>query len=82
MHPGDSSGSYLQVLIEHQEGITGDELEREMFILRKLIEQEKAARISNVTPEEDPKPGPDAADFYVCTLSNKTMVYKVCSNWS
>lgn len=49
-----------------------------MFILRKLIEQEKAARISAVVPEEDPEPGPDAADFYVCTLSNKTIVYKVC----
>ena len=34
------------MLIEHQEGVTGDELEREMFILRKLIEKEKAERMS------------------------------------
>ena len=29
----------MQVLIEHQDGVTGPELEREMFILRKLIER-------------------------------------------
>ena len=72
----------MQVLIEHQEGATGDVLEREMFILRKLIEREKAKRISDVVADqENPKEaeeGPDAADFYICTLSSKTIVYKVC----
>jgi glutamate synthase (ferredoxin) len=68
-----------QVLIEQQEGVTGDALEREMFILRKLIEREKAERMSAVVADEDPKEGPDAADFYICTLSNKVIVYKVCS---
>jgi len=71
-----------QVLIEHQEGVKGDDLEREMFILRKLIEGEKADRIgATVADEEVPKlaeEGPDAADFYICTLSNKVIVYKVC----
>ena len=64
-------------MIEHQEALVGDDLEREMFILRKLIESEKAARIGAVTAEKDPKAQADAADFYVCTLSNKVIVYKV-----
>ena len=67
----------MQVMIEHQEGLTGDDLEREMFILRKLIESEKASRIGSITAEKDPKAQADAADFYVCTLSNRVMVYKV-----
>ena len=57
--------------------MTGDDLEREMFILRKLIEKEKAERISATPPEKDPKAQADAADFYICTLSNRIMVYKV-----
>ena len=71
----------MQVLIEHQEGATGDVLEREMFILRKLIEREKARRISDVVADQEntkeAEEGPDAADFYICTLSSKTIVYKV-----
>ena len=67
----------VQVIIEHQDGVTGDELEREMFILRKLIEKEKADRISATPADADPNRGADAADFYLCTLSCKTMVYKV-----
>lgn len=66
------------MLIEHQKGVTGDELEREMFILRKLIEKEKADRISATPAEQDPEAKADAADFYICTLSNKVIVYKVC----
>lgn len=42
------------------------ELERELFIIRKLIEKEKAATM-----------GDDANDFYVASLSDKTIVYKV-----
>lgn len=56
----------------------GDDLEREMFILRKLIEREKAERISATPADSDPKAKADAADFYVCTLSNRIIVYKVC----
>ena len=71
----------LQVLIQHQEGVAGDELEREMFILRKLIENEKVKRIGDAvadqeTEQEAVQNGADAADFYVCTLSNRQIVYK------
>lgn len=33
-----------QVFIESQAGLTGDELERELFIVRKLMEKEKVGR--------------------------------------
>ena len=55
--------------MEHLEGVQGAELEREMFILRKLIEKEKMQRIAAL--------GGDPADFYICTMSNRTIVYKV-----
>ena len=55
----------VQVFIEHQGGATGADLERELFIVRKLIEREKAAL------------GAAADDFYICSLSNRTIVYKV-----
>ena len=55
--------------MEHLEGVQGAELEREMFILRKLIEKEKMERIAAL--------GGDPADFYICTMSNRTIVYKV-----
>lgn len=73
-----------QVLIHHQEGATGDELERELFILRKLIEKEKEQRIGaavadqETTQEAEKKGGADPADFYICTLSNRQIVFKVC----
>jgi glutamate synthase (ferredoxin) len=57
-----------QVFVEHLEGVQGAELEREMFILRKLIEKEKTTRIAAA--------GGDPADFYICTMSNRTIVYK------
>lgn len=57
-----------QVFVEGKPGQTGDELEREMFILRKLVEKAKAAQLpADVSP-----------DFYICTLSSRTIVYKVC----
>ena len=49
-----------------------------MFILRKLIEQEKAARMA-AAPPADSNADVSANDFYICTLSNKTIVYKVCN---
>lgn len=55
----------LQVFVEGKEGQTGDELERELFVTRKIVENEKAAQM-----------GKDAMDFYVCSLSNKTIIYK------
>ena len=59
-----------QVFLEHTAGATGEELEREMFILRKVIEKAKNAKIKQdgVSP---------LSDFYICTLSSKTICYKV-----
>lgn len=54
------------MLIEGKPGQTGDELERQLFIVRKLVEKAKAAAM-----------GAAAEDFYLCTLSNRTIVYKV-----
>ncbi len=57
---------HIQVFIEAKKGTEGEELERELFIIRKLIEKKKFAEM-----------GDDAADFYVASLSDKTIVYKV-----
>jgi glutamate synthase (ferredoxin) len=46
--------------------VRGDALERELFVLRKLIEKEARAAL----------PPAAAADTYVCTLSCRTIVYK------
>lgn len=56
----------MQAFIQGKPGQTGDELERQLFIVRKLIERAKTAAM-----------GAAAEDFYVCTLSNRTIVYKV-----
>ena len=45
---------------------TGNDLEREMFILRKLIEKER----NNTMGEQ-------GLEFYICSLSCTTIVYKV-----
>lgn len=60
-----------QVFVESNSGLAGSDLEREFFILRKLIEKEKNARFA--------AEGADASDFYICTLSTKLIVYKVRS---
>lgn len=52
-------------MIQGKPGQTGDDLERELFIVRKLIERQKTAAMGAAAP-----------DFYVCTLSNRTIVYK------
>lgn len=57
-----------QVFVESNDGVAGRELERELFILRKLIEKEKILRFAAA--------GAEPADFYICTFSNKTIVYK------
>ena len=54
------------MFIEAKEGTEGEELERELFIIRKLIEKKKLAEM-----------GDAAADFYVASLSDKTIIYKV-----
>ena len=57
---------FRQIFLESKEGLSGDALERELFIVRKLVEQEKAAAFDANT----------AFDFFTCTLSNRTIVYK------
>ena len=58
-----------QVFLEHTKGATGDDLEREMFILRKVIEKAKNAKLA--------QDGLSAlSDFYICTMSSKTICYK------
>jgi glutamate synthase (ferredoxin) len=57
----------MQVFVEGKPGQTGDALERELFIARKLVERAKVAAL----------PADVASDFYFCTLSNRTIVYKV-----
>lgn len=57
---------FRQIFIESSSGLTGDELERELFIVRKLVEKEKNAAFDVET----------AFDFFTCTLSNRTIVYK------
>lgn len=57
------------MFLESNTGEQGNELEREFFILRKLIEKERNARFASEKG--------DPAEFYICTLSNKLIVYKV-----
>ncbi|DBA68490.1 TPA: Ferredoxin-dependent glutamate synthase 1, chloroplastic/mitochondrial [Trebouxia sp. C0005] len=58
-----------QVFLEHTAGATGEELEREMFILRKVIEKAKFAKLK----QDGMSP---LSDFYICTMSSKTICYK------
>ena len=58
------------MFLESNTGVQGNELEREFFILRKLIEKERERQFANKG---------DPAEFYICTLSNKLIVYKVRS---
>lgn len=46
---------------------TGDELERQLYVLRK--------RVRRAVPE-DSQQFPDFQDFYVCSFSHRTIVYK------
>lgn len=54
-----------QVFVSGKPGQTGDELERELFIARKLVEKAKVGPLGQFAP-----------DFYLCSLSNRTIVYK------
>ena len=56
------------MFLESNTGVQGNELEREFFILRKLIEKERDRQFADKG---------DPAEFYICTLSNKLIVYKV-----
>ncbi|KAL6774556.1 GSF1 [Auxenochlorella protothecoides x Auxenochlorella symbiontica] len=55
-----------QVVLRSRAGLAGDDLERELFIVRKLIERRSEREL-----------GPELApDFYFCSLSCRTIVYK------
>jgi len=53
-----------QVIVESTTGRTGDDLERQLYVGRKLVERQ--IKISLAKYE----------DFYFCTLSSRTIVYK------
>lgn len=55
-----------QVLVTGGNNLKGDELERELFIARRKMEQEALVKL-----------GDRASDFYICTLSSRVIVYKV-----
>lgn len=64
---------FRQVFLESTAGLSGDELERELFIVRKLVEKAKAVEFEDAEA---------AFDFFTCTLSNRTIVYKGMLNSS
>mmetsp|Transcript_9319 Transcript_9319/g.16479 ORF Transcript_9319/g.16479 Transcript_9319/m.16479 type:complete len:1638 (+) Transcript_9319:28-4941(+) len=55
-----------QIMVEGKQGLVGDALERQLYIVRKLVDQAKLGRI----------PADKAFDFYTCSLSSRTIVYK------
>jgi len=57
---------FRQVAIKSDKGLSGEELERELFIVRKLIEKER----------NNAGMGDAGTDFYACSLSNLTIIYK------
>lgn len=57
---------FRQVMLESKEGLTGKDLERALYVVRKLVEKERDATFDAET----------AFDFSTCTLSNQTIVYK------
>jgi glutamate synthase (ferredoxin) len=54
-------------------GEQGDELERQLYLVRKQIERAIAALI---TPELDAAVAGALGEFYICSLSSRTIVYK------
>lgn len=57
---------FRQIMLESKAGLSGKELERSLFIVRKRVEKERDATFDADT----------AFDFATCTLSNQTIVYK------
>ncbi len=57
---------FRQIMVESKAGLTGKDLERALFVVRKLVEKERDATFDADT----------AFDFATCTLSNQTIVYK------
>ena len=60
----------IEQLIVSADGVTGDELERSLYHLRKRIEK--------ATADQFPAAGFEAqvSEFYFCSLSSRTIIYK------
>ncbi|MBD1862982.1 MULTISPECIES: glutamate synthase large subunit [Trichocoleus] len=61
-----------QVLIQ-AESLSGDELERKLYLVRKRIEQAVAIALQE---SSGPSEYDSLRDFYVCSFSNRTIIYK------
>ena len=59
-----------QAFISAPQELTGDDLERRLYICRKTAESAVTAMI---TPENQ---RPLRDEFYICSLSSRTIVYK------
>ena len=57
-----------QVFLESSAGLTGDALERELYLARKAMENQTDDRL-----------GEFGQDFFMCSMSGRTIVYKVSS---
>ncbi|MDX2222162.1 MAG: glutamate synthase large subunit [Rhodospirillaceae bacterium] len=51
-----------QIMVANQRGLSGDDLERDLFVVRRRIE--KRVKDSNIV------------DFYICSLSCRSIIYK------
>jgi glutamate synthase (ferredoxin) len=54
-----------QIVVQSE--LSGDELERLLYVVRKRIEKATAAQVSQT---------PGLQDFYICSFSSRTIVYK------
>ncbi|MBD2120236.1 glutamate synthase large subunit [Trichocoleus sp. FACHB-262] len=61
-----------QVLVQ-AESLTGDELERKLYLVRKRIEQAVAIALQE---SSGPSEYDSLRDFYVCSFSSRTLIYK------
>lgn len=59
-----------QILVQSPDGVDGDELERQLYLLRKQIEKAIAQKLA-AQPELV-----GLKDLYICSLSHRTIVYK------
>lgn len=66
-HGGEHETDTLCALLyPRSQGLVGDALERALYIVRKQVDKAKAGRL----------PADKAFDFYTCSLSSRTIVYK------
>jgi glutamate synthase (ferredoxin) len=66
---------HIEQFFVHTQSVTGDELERQLFLLRKQIEKKVVAllhaneQVADIEVES-------LRDLYICSLSSRTIVYK------